>query len=128
MTTASGTALLDRLERAGHVRRAPRTDDRRRIDIVVTASAKELGWSFFGPLIDATVAVLGARTPEQRAVIDSFLDDMVAALTELGRPRNGNGPTPIGPLGSRGVNERASAPRSTARPGTRPTSAGEEES
>ena len=84
ITTASGTALLDRLERAGHVRRNPRTDDRRRIDVVVTPSAKELGWSFFGPLIDATVGVLAARTGEQRAVIDSFLDDMVTALEATG--------------------------------------------
>ncbi len=85
MTTASGTALLDRLEQAGHVRRAPRTDDRRRVDIVVTPSARALGWSFFGPLIDATVAVLDARTPAQRTVIDSFLDELVAALQELDR-------------------------------------------
>ena len=80
MTTASGTALIDRLERAGHVRRVPRTDDRRRVDLAVTPSAKELGWSFFGPLIDATVGVLAVRTAADRAVIDSFLADMLAAL------------------------------------------------
>nr|WP_239521655.1 MarR family transcriptional regulator [Geodermatophilus sabuli] len=84
MTTASVTALLDRLERAGHVRRTPRTDDRRRVDVVVQPSAKELGWSFFGPLIDATVAVLDRRTPAERAVIDGFLDDMVAAVEQAG--------------------------------------------
>jgi DNA-binding MarR family transcriptional regulator len=84
MTTASGTALIDRLERAGHVRRVPRTDDRRRIDLVVTDSAKELGWSFFGALIEATVGVLDTRTPAQRAVIDAFLADMLWALERLG--------------------------------------------
>src|SRR3712207_8602019 len=54
VTTASVTALLDRLERAGHVRRVPRSDDRRRVDVRVQVSAKELGWALFGPLIDAT--------------------------------------------------------------------------
>ena len=80
VTTASVTALLDRLERAGHVRRVPRSDDRRRVDVLVQDSAKELGWAFFGPLIDATAAVLDRRSAAERAVIDAFLDDMVAAV------------------------------------------------
>jgi DNA-binding MarR family transcriptional regulator len=80
LTTASVTVLLDRLERAGHVRRVPRTDDRRRVDVTVTDSAKELGWAFFGPFIATTRSVLAERSPEQRAAIDQFLDDLVAAL------------------------------------------------
>jgi DNA-binding MarR family transcriptional regulator len=80
VTTASVTALLDRLERAGHVRRLPRTDDRRRVDVLVQDSAKELGWAFFGPLIDAAAAVLDRRSQHERAVVDAFLDDMLAAV------------------------------------------------
>ena len=80
VTTASVTALLDRLERAGHVRRVPRSDDRRRVDVLVQDSAKELGWAFFGPLIHAAAGVLDRRTAAERAVIDAFLDDMVAAV------------------------------------------------
>ncbi len=80
VTTASVTALLDRLERAGHVRRVPRSDDRRRVDVLVQDSAEDLGWAFFGPLIDATAAVLDRRSAAERAVIDAFLDDMVAAV------------------------------------------------
>ena len=83
VTTASVTALLDRLERAGHVRRVPRSDDRRRVDVVVEGSAKELGWAFFGPLIDATAAVLDRRSAAERAVIDAFLDDMVTAVAAV---------------------------------------------
>jgi DNA-binding MarR family transcriptional regulator len=81
LTTASVTVLLDRLERAGHVRRTPRTDDRRRVDITVTGSAKDLGWEFFGPFIATTRSVLAERTPAQHAVIDQFLGDLVAALS-----------------------------------------------
>ena len=84
VTTASVTALLDRLERAGHVRRVPRSDDRRRVDVLVQDSAKDLGWAFFGPLIDATAAVLDRRSAAERAVIDAFLDDMVAAVAPAG--------------------------------------------
>ena len=84
VTTASVTALLDRLERAGHVRRVPRSDDRRRVDVRVEDSAKDLGWAFFGPLIDATAAVLARRSAGERAVIDAFLDDLVAAVAAAG--------------------------------------------
>lgn len=100
MTTASATALLDRLERAGHVRRIPRTDDRRRVDILVTPAAKELGWSFFGPLIEATAGVLRTRTAGQRDVIDSFLEDVLTALDRVGRPGDDAGALQVGALGS----------------------------
>jgi DNA-binding MarR family transcriptional regulator len=91
VTTASVTALLDRLERAGHVRRVPRSDDRRRVDVLVQESAKDLGWAFFGPLIDATAAVLDRRSAAERAVIDAFLDDMVAAVAALDASATGQG-------------------------------------
>jgi DNA-binding MarR family transcriptional regulator len=84
VTTASVTALLDRLERAGHVRRVSRSDDRRRVDVRVQDSATDLGRAFFGPLIDATAAVLARRSADERAVIDAFLDDMVAAIAAAG--------------------------------------------
>jgi DNA-binding MarR family transcriptional regulator len=84
VTTASVTALLDRLERAGHVRRVSRSDDRRRVDVRVQDSATDLGWAFLGPLIDATAAVLARRSADERAVIDAFLDDMVAAIAAAG--------------------------------------------
>jgi hypothetical protein len=65
------------------VRRVPRSDDRRRVDVLVQDSAKDLGWAFFGPLIEATAAVLDHRTTAERAVIDAFLDDMVAAVAAV---------------------------------------------
>ena len=88
LTTASTTVLLDRLERAGHVHRTPRTDDRRRVDVSVTDSAKELGWAFFGPVIDAVRTVLDQRSTAERAVIDRFLDDLADAL----QPAPGDAP------------------------------------
>jgi DNA-binding MarR family transcriptional regulator len=90
MTTASVTVLLDRLERAGHVRRRPRSDDRRRVDVAVEDSAKEIGWAFFGPLIEATREVLGRRSRAERAVVDAFLDDMLIAVGALGQDGRGS--------------------------------------
>ena len=83
LTTASVTVLLDRLERAGHVRRRARSDDRRRVDVTVEDSAKQIGWSFFGPLIEATRQVLEHRTAAERDVVDAFLDEMVTAVGRL---------------------------------------------
>lgn len=116
LTTASTTVLLDRLERAGHVRRVARTDDRRRVDVAVTDAAKELGWAFFGPLIAATRGVLEERSTDERAVIDRFLDDLVAAL-ETGpdgapsadRTRPGGRSAASGRAGSGGPDEAARA-------------------
>ena len=88
MTTASVTALLDRLERSGHVRRRARSDDRRRVEVTVEDSAKELGWSFFGPLIEATRAVLEQRTAGEREVIDAFFEDMLATVGRLAPHRS----------------------------------------
>ena len=89
LTTASTTVLLDRLERAGHVRRTPRADDRRRVDVTVTDEAKRVGWGFFGPLIAARRAVLDQRTASERAVVDGFLDDLLTALRREGTPPRG---------------------------------------
>ncbi len=51
LNSASVTALVDRLERLGHVRRERDPVDRRRVRLIVTAEAKRLGWAFFGPLM-----------------------------------------------------------------------------
>ncbi len=94
ITTASVTALLDRLERAGHVRRVPRLDDRRRVEVRVEESAKELGSAYFGPLIEATAAVLAGRDASERAVLDAFLDDLLVVVGEV------TGRVPGGPSGT----------------------------
>src|SRR3954454_16622364 len=47
LTSAGTTALVDRLERAGHVRRVRDGRDRRKVVIEVDERAVELGWSFF---------------------------------------------------------------------------------
>ncbi|RVW08909.1 MarR family transcriptional regulator [Prescottella agglutinans] len=79
LTSASTTALVDRLERAGHIRRVRDTADRRRVLLEVTPSAVELGWSFFGPLIGAATETIDDFTPDEQGTIERFLVQMTAA-------------------------------------------------
>ncbi|WP_430332368.1 MarR family winged helix-turn-helix transcriptional regulator [Rhodococcus sp. ACT016] len=81
LTSASTTALVDRLEKAGHIRRSRDTADRRRVLLEVTPSAMKLGWSFFGPLIGAAGETIERFTADERSVIEQFLVQMTAAAT-----------------------------------------------
>ena len=73
LNSAGTTALVDRLERAGHVRRLRDPRDRRKVVIEVTERAVELGWSSFGPLIGQTVELLQGYDERELAAIKGFL-------------------------------------------------------
>ena len=74
LNSASVTALVDRLEELGHVRRRRDPDDRRRVRLDVTPSAKELGWAFFGPLMSGIVAASSTFDVAEIATIRRFLE------------------------------------------------------
>lgn len=89
LNSASTTALVDRLERAGHIRRVRDTHDRRRVLLAVDDQAVALGWSFFGPLITEMVTAMRAFDDDELATVRRFLvsmNDVVAAS------RNSAGP------------------------------------
>ncbi|MFF4797348.1 MarR family winged helix-turn-helix transcriptional regulator [Streptomyces sp. NPDC001351] len=73
LNSAGTTALVDRLERAGHVRRVRDPRDRRKVVIEVDERAVELGWAFFGPLIEQTVELLRGYDERELAAIKGFL-------------------------------------------------------
>ncbi|GIH69097.1 MarR family winged helix-turn-helix transcriptional regulator [Sphaerimonospora thailandensis] len=81
LNSAGTTAVIDRLERLGHVRRERDIRDRRRVLLKVDESAVALGWGFFGPLIHEVVAVLGRFDPADQATIEAFLGDVHEAVT-----------------------------------------------
>jgi len=81
LTSASTTALVDRLEKAGLIRRSRDVTDRRRVLLEVTPSAMELGWSFFGPLIRSASETIEGFTPDERSTIERFLLQMTAVAT-----------------------------------------------
>ena len=79
LNSASVTALVDRLEELGHVRRRRDPDDRRRVRLDVTPSAKDLGWAFFGPLMSGIVAASSTFDETEFATIRRFLETVRAA-------------------------------------------------
>lgn len=82
LNSAGTTAVVDRLERLGHVRRERDTRDRRRVLLKVDESAVTLGWSFFGPLIQEIVALMGRYDTTEQATIERFLTDVHKAVTQ----------------------------------------------
>ena len=82
LNSASVTALVDRLERTGHVLRIRESADRRRVRLVVTDSAKRLGEAFFGPLINRIINVMDGYTADQRDLIMRFLAEIAAAVPD----------------------------------------------
>lgn len=73
LNSAGTTALVDRLERLGLVRRRRDTADRRRVLLEVEEKATELGWSFFGPVIGEVVAAAEGFEAGELETVRRFL-------------------------------------------------------
>ncbi|KAF0956701.1 MULTISPECIES: MarR family winged helix-turn-helix transcriptional regulator [Mycobacteriales] len=80
LNSASTTALIDRLESKGLVDRRRDDSDRRRVALHVTDAAQEMGWTFFGPLIDQVIAVADGFSDDELTTIRTFLDQVTAAV------------------------------------------------
>lgn len=80
LSKAATTALVDRLERAGHVHRVRDTRDRRRWHLRVTDSAHALAESVLRDFLDHTRAALAHYDPGELAVARRFLTDVRDAL------------------------------------------------
>ena len=84
LTSPSTTALIDRLESAGHVVRQRSSADRRKVEIHVSDQAVALGWEFFGPLLTGMVAAMRSFDAAELDAVDRFLRAVAAAAG--GRP------------------------------------------
>jgi DNA-binding MarR family transcriptional regulator len=73
-TTGGVTSVLDRLERAGYVRRRPDPRDRRRQVVETTPVTAARDQVVFGDLIRKTSEFLTGYTDEQLLVINDFLN------------------------------------------------------
>lgn len=82
LNSAGTTALIDRLERAGQVRRVRSEGDRRRVVVEVDQRAVALGQTFFGPLIGSAVALLQGYDERELAAVRGFLDGVREAAAE----------------------------------------------
>jgi DNA-binding MarR family transcriptional regulator len=69
LSPAAVTAALDRLERAGYVRRLRDENDRRRVLVESTERLNELTWQLYGPLAESGDAMLRDLTDDQLTVM-----------------------------------------------------------
>ncbi len=86
LSSASVTALVDRLERAGHVHRVRDPQDRRRVVLEISDSAMAAGSAFFGGLQRELLAAMDAYTDEELAVVRRFLAGMTEVVTRHESP------------------------------------------
>ena len=86
LSSASVTALVDRLERAGHVHRVRDAEDRRRVVLGMSDSAMAAGGAFFGGLQQEMLAAMEGYTDEEIAVVRRFLTDMTDVIVRHGSP------------------------------------------
>ncbi|ALV46230.1 DNA-binding transcriptional regulator, MarR family [Arthrobacter alpinus] len=79
LSSPATTALVDRLERSGHVTRHRSESDRRQVDLAMTDTARGVGRQLFAPLAAEMGAALANYTPAELALVQRFLDEMTTA-------------------------------------------------
>jgi DNA-binding MarR family transcriptional regulator len=85
LRSASVTALVDRLEKVGHVRRVRDSEDRRRVGLEMSDSAMAAGAEHFGGLARDLSAAMEGYGDEELAVVRRWLEDMTAVITRHSR-------------------------------------------
>ncbi|WP_220499368.1 MarR family winged helix-turn-helix transcriptional regulator [Microbispora sp. H10949] len=94
LSAPATSALINRLEQAGHLTRHRSTGDRRKVELAMHEQAAALAGRFFAPLGRRMSAALEEFTPEERQVIGRFLgrsiEATVAARQETGAPEKGS--------------------------------------
>jgi DNA-binding MarR family transcriptional regulator len=79
LSSASVTALVDRLERAGHVHRVRDAVDRRRVVLQMSEASMAAGAAFFGGLQRELVAAMDGFSDDDLDVVRRWL----TAMTEV---------------------------------------------
>ena len=81
--------LLDRLERAGHIRREPSPFDRRALIIIPTAPTSDLHRAILGDVREELVEVASSLTPEDAETVVEFMDRLRDAVDHIDKPAAG---------------------------------------
>ena len=83
LSAPATTALLNRLEAAGHVTRDRDPADRRRVGLAMASTAMALGEQFFRPLADELSRAWSDYTDEQLATVQQFLKASIEATIRV---------------------------------------------
>ncbi|MER5198438.1 MarR family winged helix-turn-helix transcriptional regulator [Streptomyces sp. NPDC002884] len=86
LTSGAVTACVDRLERAGHIRRVRESADRRVVHLYYAADARSVARTYFRPLAEATSAARSRFTEEELSVVLRFLTAMGEELSGITAP------------------------------------------
>jgi DNA-binding MarR family transcriptional regulator len=82
LSSGATTAVIDRLERADHVRRARDDRDRRRVTLHYGSAADQVATAFFGPLGARMDALLDGYDAAELNAARRFLADASALVRE----------------------------------------------
>jgi DNA-binding MarR family transcriptional regulator len=80
LTTGAVTALADRLEQSGHVRRAPHPTDRRRVMLKRTPKADEDLTREIAPMAMEILELAEGLNHEDRQAVGGFLDAFITII------------------------------------------------
>jgi DNA-binding MarR family transcriptional regulator len=78
LTTGAITAVIDRLEKLGYVRRVPDSADRRKVLVESTDKVRAAAWEIYGPLGEAAGPTLSRYSEEQLQMVIGMLRDGMA--------------------------------------------------
>ncbi|MCC3284086.1 MULTISPECIES: MarR family winged helix-turn-helix transcriptional regulator [Arthrobacter] len=81
-STGATTAVIDRLERIGHIHRTRSEQDRRKVTLHFEALARQLAGAYFGPLGLLTSQVMDRYSEDELETIHSFLNGMRQAYSQ----------------------------------------------
>ncbi|MFF8770654.1 MarR family winged helix-turn-helix transcriptional regulator [Kitasatospora sp. NPDC015120] len=87
LSSGAVTAVLDRLERAGHIRRTRDAADRRLVLVHYLPGAGRMAAEWFAPVARRTEVVRAEFTPGELAAVARFLGRMTGELEELRHSR-----------------------------------------
>ncbi|MCZ2401915.1 MarR family transcriptional regulator [Paenarthrobacter sp. Z7-10] len=94
LSSPATTALVDRLDRAGHLTRRRSETDRRQVQLSMTSHAREVGSALFSPLAARLDAALTDYSPQERQLAERFMRDMVRATVQARSEIPDPGPFP----------------------------------
>jgi len=92
--SASATALVNRLVRAGHVARTPHPQDRRRVALQVTDQGYDEVSAALQPMLTGIERAVARLTPEQATATAAFLHEVAEVMRTYGASAPEDSPAP----------------------------------
>lgn len=83
VTSAAASGIVDRLTARGHVERRPHPQDGRRTLVCVTSSGRAELVGHLMPMFAELAALDASLTPQEREVVDRYLQGAIRALRRL---------------------------------------------